>query len=90
MLGARDIAGEAGRHVVPGVLEVAGPHGLPLAPRPELALRVLAAAARAGRPGGLRVGGAHPRVVAEVGGVVLDAGAGGRRAEVARGAGGRP
>ena len=62
------------------MLEVARPHRGALAPGPELALRMLPAAASACCSRRLRVGGADAGVVAEVGGVVLDAGAGGRGA----------
>ena len=62
------------------MLEVAGSHGGALAPRPELAFGMLSTAASACCSRWLRVGRADARVVAKVGGVVLDAGAGGRGA----------
>ena len=72
--------------VLPGVFEVAGSLRLPLAPRPEVTICILPAAGGARLLGGLRVGGSHQGVVAEVGSVVLFAVAGGGRAKVAGGA----
>ena len=62
------------------MLQVAQAHWGALAPGPELALGMFPAAARACCSRGLSVGGADADVVAEVGRVVFDAGAGGRGA----------
>ena len=62
------------------MLEVTWAHWGSLAPGPELALWMFPAAACACCSRGLRVRGPDAGVVAEVGRVVLDAGAGGRGA----------
>ena len=62
------------------MLQVARAHWGALAPGPELALGMFPAAARACCSRGLRVVGAKADVVAEVGRVVFEAGAGGRGA----------
>jgi len=73
------VSGNVRRQVVADVLplrlEVARARRLGLAPRPELAARVVLARLLAGVPGRLRVLVAEAVVVAEVGGVVLEAAA---------------
>ena len=69
------VGGQVVADIVPLCLEVTRPRRLGLAPRPELAARMMLARLLTRVPRGLRVLVAQPFVVAEVGRVVLEAGA---------------
>ncbi len=75
LLRTRDVAGEVAPHVLPLGLQVARPLRPPLAPSPVVALLRLLAAELALPRGLLHVLVPYQVVVAEVGGVVLEAGA---------------